>query len=224
MFDKDLIEKICKLTCTKDDVCRNQSTINYDIDNPFCKYYDINIIIDAINKYISKDWDDQMLAGWFCIYNWILFGGFNNKVNEDFNPLEKYLIEDLSWFLDGLAFFDKDNYFEESEDEIYDITNKLKHWDHIWQTRNEWKGIYATIGKNDKINGQQYVLLINDNLKEYMILFSIHLTNNYKNQNEYLKYTTRNKFVKLVEEIKDKYKIITYSEDLYYSDLSDFDK
>lgn len=221
MYDKDLIERVCNLTCSKEDVCRNQITINYDTEYPFKKYYDVNIIIGAINKYISKEWDDQTLARWCCIYDWILCGGFSKDLKEELNPLEEYLFEDLSWTLDGLSFFDAEYYFEESEDEIYEIIKGFKNWNHVWQTRDSWKGVYATIGKYDMLNGDQYVLLINDNLKEYMILFSQHLSNNYKHQNKYLRYTTKNKFVKLVEKIKDEYKIISRSEELYYSDLYD---
>ena len=225
MFDKDLINKVCNLTCTKDDVCRDQTAINYDYEYPFEKYYDINVIVGAINKYISKEWDDKTLAGWACIYNHILCGGFHKSLKENFNPLEQYLIDDLSWRLDGLSFFDGNTYFDESEDEIFDIIDSYKNWDHIWQTRNDWKGVYATIGEYDKTNGHQYVLLINDNLKEYIILFSEgHLSNNYKRQNESLKYTTKNKFVKLVEKIKKDYKIISCSEKFYYSDLYDLDE
>ena len=33
MHDKDLLEKICNLTCDKNDVCRNQTTIKYDYKN-----------------------------------------------------------------------------------------------------------------------------------------------------------------------------------------------
>lgn len=83
--------------------------------------------------------------------------------------------------------------------------------------------MYATIGEYDKANGQQYVLLINEKLKEYMILSSENLSNNYKHQNENLKYTTKNKFVKLVDKIKEDYKIISCSEKFYYSDLYDLD-
>lgn len=224
MYDKDLIERVCNLTCSKEDVCRDQTIINYDCKYPFRKYYDVNIIIGAINKYITKEWDDQTLAGWCCIYNWILCGGFSNNLKEDLNPLEKYLFEDLSWSLDGLSFFDAETYFEESEDEIYEIIEGFKNWNYVWQTRDSWKGVYATIGEFDMTNGHQYVLLINDNLKEYMILFSEHLSNNYKHQNEYLRYTTKNKFVKLVEKLKEEYKIISCSEKFYYSDLYDLDE
>lgn len=67
--------------------------------------------------------------------------------------------------------------------------------------------------------GKVYMLQL-----ENMILFSEHLSNNYKHQNEYLKYTTKNKFVKLVEKLKEEYKIISCSEKFYYSDLYDLDK
>ena len=223
MYDKELIERICKLTCSKEDVCRNQTTINFDSEYPFRKYYDVNIIIKAINKYISKEWDDQTLAGWCCIYNWILCGGFSNDVKEDLNPLEQYLFDDLSWGLDGLSFFDEETYFEESKDEIYEIIESYKKWDHIWQTRDSWKGIYAPIGMFDLTNGNQYVLLVNETLKEYMILFSEgHLSNNYKHQNDYLRYTSRNKFIKLEKHLKKNgYTMLGCSERFYYDDAND---
>ena len=223
MYDKELIERICNLTCSKEDVCRDQTTINYDSEYPFRKYYDVNIIIKAINKYISKEWDDQTLAGWCCIYNWILCGGFSNDVKEDLNPLEQYLFDDLSWGLDGLSFFDEETYFEESKDEIYEIIESFKNWDHIWQTRDSWKGVYAPIGVFDLTNGDQYVLLVNETLKEYMILFSDgHLSNNYKHQNDYLRYTSRNKFVKLEKHLKNNgYTMLGCSERFYYDNAND---
>lgn len=221
MYDKDLIERVCNLTCSKEDVCRNQTTINYDTEYPFKKYYDVNIIIGTLKKYISKEWDARTLAYWCCIYNWVLSGGLSKNRKEVLNLLEKYLLADLSWSLDGLSFCSDDANFENRESDIYEIIEDYKDWDYVWQTRDSWKGIYVPIGKFDKANGDQYVLLINENSREYMILFSEHLSNNYKNQNEYLKYTSKNKFVKLVEKVKDEYKIISCSEEFYYSDLYD---
>ena len=37
MYDKELIQKICDLTCSKTDVVRNQTTIKYDSNHPFKK-------------------------------------------------------------------------------------------------------------------------------------------------------------------------------------------
>lgn len=39
MYDKDLIQRICDLTCTSNDVIINQTTIKYDTEHPFRKYY-----------------------------------------------------------------------------------------------------------------------------------------------------------------------------------------
>jgi len=225
MYDKDLINKVCNLTCTKEDLYRNTTSINYDIGYPFKKYYDVNTIIGALNKYLSKEWDDRTLANWCCIYNWIICGGFHDDLKEDFNPLELFLVNAISWDLDGLSFFDETYYLENGVEEIYEWIEQYKGWDHIWQTRVEWKGVYSPIGLFDKVNGHQYVVLINDIRKEYMIIFSQDLNNNYKHQNEYLKFTSKNKFVKLIEKLKEnEYTIISCSEDYYYSNLYDLDE
>ena len=60
----------------------NQTSIEYDLDYPFEKYYNVATIIGAINKYISKEWNHRTLANWCCIYNWILGGGFKEDVKE----------------------------------------------------------------------------------------------------------------------------------------------
>lgn len=68
MYDVELIKRVCDLTCSRNDVIRNQTTIKYDNDEPFKKYYDVNIIINALKKYISHEWDDKMLSHWACVY------------------------------------------------------------------------------------------------------------------------------------------------------------
>jgi len=218
MYDKDLIERVCNLTCTKEDVVRNQNTIKYDTEYPFNKYYDINAIIGAFNKYLSKEWDDLTLSGWFCIYDWIIRGGFFNIV-EDLNPLEQFLVDVISWDLDGLSFFDEE-YLENGLDEVYESMEQLKNLDHVWQTRFEWKGVYSPIGECDKGNGEQYVVLINDKTKEYMIMYSDYFKNGY--EDEFFKYVSEEEFKKLIEELKTKdYTIISFAEELYYSEIEE---
>lgn len=220
MFDKDLIEKICNLSCLKSDVCRNQTEIKYDSVYPFKKYYDVNIIIGAINKYLSKEWDASTFSSWCCIYNWIICGGFNIDLIEDLNPFEEFYKEIISWDLDGLSFYDEEEAYIDVE--INKWIEQYKNWDHIWQTRNEWQGVYSPISKYDRENGDQYVVVFNDKRKEYMILFSEHLNNNYCSQNEYLKYTTKSKLVKLINTLQEnKYSILSCFEEFYYSDLSE---
>ena len=35
MYDKELIQRVCNLTCLKEEVVRNQTTIKYDTEHPF---------------------------------------------------------------------------------------------------------------------------------------------------------------------------------------------
>ena len=58
---------------------------------------------------------------------------------------------------------------------------------------------------------------INETKKEYIIFASEQLYNDYNHQNEYLKFISKNKFVKLVEKLKEKnYSLLSYAEDYYY--------
>ena len=221
MYDKELIEKVCNLTCSKEEVCRDQTTINYDVDHPFEKYFDVNIIIGALNKYISKEWDETTLAHWFCIYDYIICGGFSDDLKEDYNPLERFITEVISWDLDGLSFFDEEAYLDDGINTIYGWIEWYKNIDHIWKTRDSWHGVYAAIGEYDSENRQQYVLLINDKLKKYMIIFSDFLRNNYKHQNGYLRYTTKNKFAKLEEKLSKDYKNLSCDEDSFKEELEE---
>ena len=196
MCDKDLIYKVCSLTCSKQDLCIDYTTVNYDTDYPFNKYYNVNTIIGAIKKYLSKQWDDKTLANWCCWYNWILCGGFNKNLKENLNPLEEFLKGVISDSLDGLSFFDED-FLEGKTDIVYKWLEEFKNLDYILQTQKDWVGFYSTIGQFDYYNGEQHVVLINDSKKEYIIIFSENLKNNYKHQSKYLKFTSKNKFVKL---------------------------
>lgn len=219
MFDKELIDKVCNLNCVKKDVNRNQTTIKYDIEYPFEKYYDLNTIINAINKYIKKEWDDKTLSSWFCIYNWILCGGFDDNLKENFTDVEDFLVETISWDLDGMSFFDDWVIESEGIQYLYDCIEEFKSLDHIWKTRNEWNGYYSPIGESGTLNENQYVLFINEIKKEYIIIHSDHLENgkNYDN----IKFVTENEFDGLVNQLKyNNYKLISYSEKWYYCDLN----
>ena len=114
MYDKEMIRKVCDLTCSKEEVVRNQTTIKYDTEHPFKTYYNVSTITGAITKYISKEWDDQTLAHWACIYCWILSGGFDDNVKEDLDTFEGFFRDVVTWDLDGLSFFSAED--DESED------------------------------------------------------------------------------------------------------------
>ena len=116
-------------------------------------------------------------------------------------------------------FFDEEYYLEDGINDVYGWIDGFKNLDHIWQTRNDWKAVYAMVGECAAFNEDQYVVLINEKLKEYIIIHSDHLENGF--EDEIFKYITEEEFAKLIEELKENYKIISCSEEFYYSDLHD---
>ena len=179
MYDKELIQRVCNLTCLKEEVVRNQTTIKYDTEHPFKKYYSFSTIKGAIEKYISNEWDDQTLAHWACIYCWILSGGFDDNLTDDLNSFETFFKDFITWDLDGLSFFSAE---DEEPNDMQEIIALFEDYDHIWQTRNEWEVVYAMIGPFAKENEDQYALLVNNTKKEYMIMYSDHLKNGYEDE------------------------------------------
>ena len=219
MYDKELIDKICNLTCKPEEIDIDQTSIKYDSVDSFNKYYNVNTIINAIDKYINKEWNDKTLANWCCLYDWIIEGGCKISANKNLNELEYFIKELISWDLDGLSFFDE----EYLEDDFMFDKDYFINLDYILKNNNDWKGIYAPIGECDEMNNNQYALLFNDKLKEYIIIFSNgFLYNNYKHQNDYLRFTTKNRFVNKLNDLKDKnYKLIECDEKEFYDDLYD---
>ena len=219
MYDKDLIQRVCELACTKDDVVRNASELKYETEHSFVKYYSFNSIKGAIEKFISNEWDDKTLAQWACIYCWVLLGGCNENITENLNSFERFLRDVITWDLDGLSFFDA----EYDEDPIKCIRNTIQlfeDYDHIWQTRDEWKVVYAMIGPYDEHNGEQWVALINDLKKEYMIMNTDHLENGF--EDERFKFVIEVDFIELIERLKNSgYNILSCAEESYYEEIND---
>lgn len=219
MYDKDLIERVCNLTCTKEDVVRNQNTIKYDTEYPFKKYYSVDTLVGAVKKYLSKEWDETMISYWACVYCWILNGGFCAEVKEDLNTFEDYFKEVLTMDMDGMAYF-REYQIEESIMGVSGWTKFYLDLDYVWQSRNDWRAVYSMVGECAKRNGDQYVVLINDKTKEYMIMYSDYFKNGY--EDEYFKYVSEEEFKNLIEELKTKdYTIISFAEELYYSEIEE---
>lgn len=218
MFDKKLIEKVCNLTCTKTELADiNVEKINYDTENPFKKYYSFAVIKGAIEKYISKKWDDQTLAHWAYLYDWILEGGFEENMVDNLDTFELFMKDVITEHLDGLSFFDAE-YDEDDETNIYQWLQLFENYDRIWQTRKGWKAVFAIVGVCDEENESQYVALFNDTTKEYMIMHSNFLENGCSD--ECFKYVERKKFIKFVDLLKNKnYSLLSCLEKFYYQEI-----
>jgi len=215
MYDKEFIEKVCNLTCTFKDVNINQTTIKYDVDAPFKKYYNLKTIIAAIKKYKNKEWSDKHLANWACCYGWIIEGGFEDEANSDLTSLEQYIKCVISEQLDGMSFFDK--YLENGRDAIdFDAWIKeFKTYDKLFKNSTKYTVYSAAIGEFDQINDERYVLFINKEEKEFAIIYSF-----YDNVSESIEDIDKQAFIDMIERCKkDNYKILPCKEIFYYQEL-----
>ncbi len=218
MINKEYIKRICDLTCSKSDVEIPLKDIEYDLDNPFKKYYDVDIIISAIKKYVAKEWNAKMLSYWGTTYNAILTGGFNDEVNNDLTSLEKFLVKYLSMDLDVLLLIDHKQSKQDIQEQIMDITQHFYIFDHILETIDEWQGFYAIINDYELFSLNQYEVLINNVQKEFIIMsgdISIDAT-----EYEALKNLSRQDFIDTIEEMKaNKYDLLPCCEFSFFTDI-----
>lgn len=205
MCDKELIGKICNLTCNKKDVNLKNEEIKYDLDHPFKKYYSVEIIMKAINKYLSKEWDDVFLARWACTYMYIICGGYKDEVVEELNPIEWLVKELIVWELDGISFFD-----DESKDYLDEWIQSFKSLDLIFKTSNKWNGL----------NDDEYVVFVNDEDKQYVICSIEFLDEEY--DKKYIKQVSREEQINIVKDLqKTGYTLLSCNEKYYFEDIDE---
>ncbi len=198
MYDKELIEKICNLTCNKKEV--NNESIKYDFDNPFKKYYSVETILKAINKYLNKKWSDVFLARWACTYMYILCGGYKDEVVEELNQIEWLVKELIVWNLDGISFFDNS-----LKDDLDDWIKSFKSLDLVFKTSSKWKGL----------NDDSYVVLVNDEERQYIICISDFLDEEY--DDKYIKHISEEDQIRRVNGLeKAGYTLLGCDEKYYF--------
>ena len=177
MFDKNLFEKICKVTCTLDELKAFNHKINkkeFDLENPFAKYYNLNSILHCINLRIKGFVTDKFLAYWANAFNWIIMGGFETKYNDDTEKsisLETLLIWEISDWLDSLSFFDGDTEFLNLDD----YKNTFTSLNSIYKNPDKWTIYYAfTNEEYDNVEpvNSIVVLLINEKKNLYAQIYS----------------------------------------------------
>ena len=79
MYNKELYKKIVYANCSFEELEAFVVDIDkkeFDIDNAFEKYYDLEKILFAISRYENNEINDKYLAYWMTAYNWIIMGGF----------------------------------------------------------------------------------------------------------------------------------------------------
>lgn len=210
MYDKEFIQRVCELTCTKSIIPDDLSTVKYDTAQPFKKYYSFSIIKRAIEKFISKEWNDQALAHWANAYNWILSGGFADGASDDLDEFEKLCSGAIAWNLDGLSFF-SGKHTKKNGQQMYEAIQLFETFDHIWQTREQWEAVCKVIDKNDKYDTEQQIALVNKKAREYAVIYSYDPKN--ESEDSRRSFVGKEEFDKMIDTLKkDGYKPLSCSE------------
>ena len=170
MFDKEMYEKIFTVSCTFEELKNFVIGIDkkeLDLDNAFQKYYSLDCILSAIQKYKAKQISDKFLAYWACVYNWIISAGlaFQSKTN---HKIKEILSFEISDWLDSLSFFDETEEFFDIEKYI----NVFSTLDKIYNGINDWEFEYAPTNEFCDENGDIWLLFIN--IKEGLFLKLCH--------------------------------------------------
>lgn len=211
---QELINKVCTLSCTKEDLVLDYSSIKNlelkDSECSFIKYYNLNTILEAFNKCINKEWNIETLVSWCSIYTGIIEGDFlvNSKIN--FKGVERLIYDLITTELDIFPgmYADETGYLDEKPE----ILNKLKFYDNLWQQRKDLKAF--TIERDLDPNAISVLtLLINEKTKEYMTVSSIEDVI----FDESIHRININELKQLILKLeKDKYKLVNYNENMYY--------
>lgn len=84
MYNKEFFEKVVNVDCSFKELktfCANIDKEKYDTDNAFEKYYNVESILKAINRYKNGEVSDIYLACWANAYGWIIMAGFKSVKN-----------------------------------------------------------------------------------------------------------------------------------------------
>ena len=216
MYDIDFIQRIFHLTCSEMDLEIPHSEICYDLERPFSKYYRYSQIERAIINYLDGVWNDKMLASWANHYLWILLGGCDyDNVREDLDGFGQFFRDVITNALDGLAFFEE-NIADDASAELKDISEFLESIDYIYKTRADWRAVYAPVGAYDT----QYVVLVNDTQKGYMILSSDHSLNGY--EDERFSLVEEDELVSLVKKlVEEEYCLYAGEEEDFFMEIEE---
>lgn len=163
MYKKELLKKICDISCSSNELDEFVSQINkneYDSDNPFEKYYDVDRLIVAIDKYNSKEIDAKFLAHWMNAYNWIVMGGFKRMEDTAEMSLKKLLIWTISDWIDSLSFFDGSDFYN-----LEEYKTIYRTLDSILQDAAKCKAVSA----RQDADGEEMVVLVYEDNKKYFI-------------------------------------------------------
>ena len=139
----------------------------YDIDNAFEKYYDLERILYAIRRYENKEVNDQYLSCWMTAYNWVIMAGFKTEQENREIVFKDWLVWQISDLLDSLSFFENsDEFFN-----INDYKNAFIIMDKIYKNINDWECVFAHTDELGDNEDDVVLLVVNDKTKECVKMY-----------------------------------------------------
>ena len=115
---------------------------DFDFNDSFNKYYNLDKILMAKEKYLNKTINAEYLAYWANVYNWILMASyfFNDNYSNSFKQL---LRNSISWELDALSFFDSENEKQDKKN-LKKFIVDFKILDYLYNKINNLMIYYAS--------------------------------------------------------------------------------
>lgn len=168
MFNKDLFNRICNVSCSWEELKEFVIAIDkkeFDVENPFEKYYSVDRIISAIEKYQAKQINAKFLAYWMNAYDWIIMGGFKIEYEDESVALKDFLIWTIADWLDSLSFFDdSDDWYN-----LEEYKNTYKVLDSVLQDLPTCKAVFSELDEEDFTQEDAVVVLIMNDKAKYFI-------------------------------------------------------
>lgn len=170
MYNKEFYKKIFNVNCSFKELETFGSNIDkqdFDVDDAFAKYYNLECVLHAISRYENKEINDKYLACWMTIYNWIIMGGFKIDENDNSITFKEWLEWIISDRLDSLSFFEESIEFYNLDD----YKHSFKVLDTIYNNSNEWDIIFAHTDELGDNEGDVVALISNAKTKEFVKIY-----------------------------------------------------
>lgn len=198
MYNKELFEKIVDVKCTFKELEAFVTEIDkkeFDIDNAFNKYYNVDKILMAIDRYKNKEIDAKFLACWMNAYNWIIMAGFKIESKDKEIAFKDLVVWEISDWLDSLSFFDdSDDWFN-----LEDYKHSFKIIDSVYKSINDWHCVFAHTDEWGDNEDDVVLLAINNKTKQFV---KIYASLDYLNEKVTFPKIEENKIIKEIERLK----------------------
>lgn len=170
MNKSDLIEKVCSINITLEELKEFfNSNIEFTGDF-FDKYYSLDLITNVINKFSNNEITNEYFKHWIKAYLEIVNCIDIENINDE-KIIEMFVKYEIIGILLTISNID-----EISEFKLKEFIKGLNNLDSILESINNWNG-YFTPTKEQDFGEDQYILLVNEKEKKYVVFFSYVLDN-----------------------------------------------